>query len=330
MTHRIHPAWWPVLALTVPVWAPLLAVRNRRFRRSAELAARRNSERLEAARPLELPEVDKLEITVLVDERADPGFHGEEGVSYLLRTELGAVLMDVAFGPATPTFAHNARLLGFSWDEVDGLAVSHLHGDHMGGLGAARAGKVALPEELLPEREDLPCFLPEPAQAPGFRPVVVDGPRLLTAGIGTTGPLSRSLFFMGLVEEQSLLVRVRGHGLVVVTGCGHPGVDLILDMAGRLAPGPIHTVAGGLHFPITSGRGRYAGIQAQMLLGTGRPPWRGVTDEDLTRAVDRLRVAKVRRALLSAHDTCDHALARFADELDADVEILRAGGTWTL
>ena len=112
-------------------------------------------------------------------------------------------------------------------------------------MSILRAGQVVLPDELLPKRENLPCFLPEPAQAPGFQPVVVEGPRLLSAGIGSTGPLSRNLFFLGPVEEQSLLVRVRGQGLVVVTGCGHPGVELILNMAGRLAPGLIHTVAGG-------------------------------------------------------------------------------------
>lgn len=330
MAYRISPAWWPVLAATSPVWGPALLLRNHRFQRDLRIAEEHNRKRLEAALPIVLPEVESLEIEVLVDERAEPGFRGEEGVSYLLRTELGAVLMDVGFGPARPTFEHNARRLGFTWENAAALAISHLHGDHMGGLDAARHGKVAVPDALLPTRDDIPCFLPEPAEAPGFRPQVVTGPQLLAAGIGTTGPLSRSLFFLGMVEEQALLIRVRGRGLVIITGCGHPGLELILDMAHRVAPGPVHAIAGGLHFPVTSGRGHYPGLQAQMVLGTGRPPWRRITDDDLTRAIAALNAAGIRRALLSAHDTCDHALERFTHELSGEVEVLRAGGAWRM
>jgi len=330
MVRRIHPAWWPVLAVTSPLWAPWLVLRNRRFRQNEEAAAQWNSSMLEKAQILDLPEVDGLELTVLVDERTEPGFLGNEGVSYLLRTDLGAVLMDVGFGPATPAFEHNARKLGFSWDGVDALAITHLHGDHMGGLPAARARRVALPPDLLPGREGVPCYLPETGESPGFQAVPVEEPRPLAAGIGSTGPLARSLFFLGPVREQALLLRVRGKGLVIVTGCGHPGVELILEMARRLVPGPVYAIVGGLHFPLTSGRGRYPGFQAQMLFGTGRPPWRRLTDADQTDAIATLNRAGIRRALLSAHDTCDHALDRFSRELDAQVEVLRAGATWRL
>ena len=35
---------------------------------------------------LELPELDFLELTVLVDEKTGEGFRGDPGVSYLVRT----------------------------------------------------------------------------------------------------------------------------------------------------------------------------------------------------------------------------------------------------
>ncbi len=330
MAPRISPLWWPALAVTAPMWIPWLAVRHRAFARNVDAARDRNDRRLETARPLPLPELEKLSITVLVDEKARPGFLHDDGVAYLLRTGAGGLLVDVGFGPATPALEHNARRLGFSWEGVDGLLITHLHGDHMGGLAAARSRTVALPDTVRPPRAGLPCFLPEPAEAPGFERVVVDAPRPLVAGLGTTGPLSRSLFFLGPVEEQAVLARLRGRGTVVVTGCGHPGLPLILEMARRLAPGPIHAVAGGLHYPITSGRGSYPGFQAQRLFGTGRPPWRPLTEEDLDRGIAALRGAGVERLLLSAHDTCDHAIRRFATELDAEVEVLEAGSTVTL
>ncbi len=330
MGFRIGPPWWPLLAVTAPAWLPWLALRHRTFVRRAEAARARNARRLGAARPLELPELRRLEVTVLVEERVRPGFLGDDGVALLLATEAGGLLVDVGYGPATPTLEHNARRLGFSWDALDGLLVTHFHGDHAGGLRAARTRSVALPGSLAPDRAGVPCYLPEPGRAPGFEPVPVEGPRPVAAGLGTTGPLGRSLFFLGPVEEQAVLVRLRGRGTVVVTGCGHPGLPLILEMARRLVPGPLHAVVGGLHFPITTGRGRYPGFQAQRLFGTGRPPWRPLTDDDLDRGIAALRGAGVERLLLSAHDTCDHAIGRFAAELDADVEVLRAGASLAL
>ena len=321
---RIAPPWWPLLGLTAPLWGPAVLLRHRRFVREREAAERRNRERLAAARPLALPEVDRLELTVIVEARARPGFRSEAGVSYRLRTNRGALLMDVGFGPAHGVFAHNAERLGFSWEGIEALAISHLHLDHMGGARAQRRRRVAVPGRFAPPRP-IPCFLPDRAEAPGFEPCVIGGPRELAAGIGTTGPLTRALFFLGSVEEQALLVRLRGRGLVVVTGCGHPTLPRILEMAARLSNDPVYAVIGGLHFPLTGGRDSLPGIEIQMFAGTGKPPWRRITDEDLTAAIDSLRAAGVRRLLLSAHDTCNTALHRFESEAGAEFTVLEAG-----
>lgn len=56
---------------------------------------------------------------------------------------------------------------------------------------AQQARDVRLPQQLLPS-QPRPCFLPEEAEAPGFEPHLVDAPRVLSAGIGSTGPLARS------------------------------------------------------------------------------------------------------------------------------------------
>ena len=65
----------------------------------------------------------------------------------------------------------------------------------------------------------------------------------------------------------------------------------------------------------------------QQIFGTGKPLWSPIDDDDLTRTIEVIAAAAPQRVLLSAHDTCDHALQRFADELDADVEVLSAGTT---
>ncbi|MFN2227262.1 MAG: hypothetical protein ACK2UY_13160, partial [Anaerolineae bacterium] len=89
-------------------------------------------------------------------------------------------------------------------------------------------------------------------------------------------------------------------------------------------------VGGGLHFPVTGGRGNRAGIQFQTLLGTGKPPWQRITDEELGRTIAVLNAAGPQRVYLSAHDTCDHALDRLLNELQAETQVLEAGATYRL
>jgi 7,8-dihydropterin-6-yl-methyl-4-(beta-D-ribofuranosyl)aminobenzene 5'-phosphate synthase len=327
MAFRVSPVWWPVLAVASPVIAPWLLVRNRRFQEDRTRAAELNQERISQAEPLEVPELDYLELTVLVEWKTKEGFMGDAGVSYLFKTELGSMLYDVGFGPTRPALSHNAAKLGFHVDQVEALTISHLHGDHMGGIPAQRSRQVTVPDELM-SPEPKPCFLPDKAEANGFKAELVERPQLLAAGIASTGPLARSLFVFGYTEEQALLARVKDKGLVVFTGCGHPTIEVVLQMVGRLSDEPLYAVGGGLHFPVTGGRGNRAGIQFQTIVGTGKPPWQRITGEDLDRTITAINRASPKRVYLSGHDTCDHSLDRMKRELDAETEVLRAGATY--
>jgi 7,8-dihydropterin-6-yl-methyl-4-(beta-D-ribofuranosyl)aminobenzene 5'-phosphate synthase len=324
---RLSPLWWPVLVVASPVLVPKLIVWNRRYREDAGRTEEFNQARIQQASRLTIPEVEFLELTVLVEEKVEDGFLGAAGVSYLLTTDQGSLLFDLAFGPDKPTLFHNVAKLGLDLSRVDSLVISHLHPDHMGGADAHRSRRVTAPQEL-GLSQGLPCFLPDTANAPGFNGVVVEEPRLLTSGIATTGPLARSLFFLGFCREQSLIVRVRGKGLVVVCGCGHPTIEVILRMVRCLSSEPLHTITGGLHFPITESRDRRSGIQRQMFFGTGKPPWQRITDDDLSRTISAINDAHPSKVLLSAHDSCDHAIARFEKELMASTSVLKAGKTY--
>jgi 7,8-dihydropterin-6-yl-methyl-4-(beta-D-ribofuranosyl)aminobenzene 5'-phosphate synthase len=327
MSFRVSPVWWPVLAVASPILVPWLAVRNRRFKENRTRAADVNRDRMRVASPLELPELEFLELMVLVEWKAREGFVGEAGVSYLFRTDLGSMLFDVGFGPAGPALTPNAAQLSFSLNQVDALAISHLHGDHMGGIGAQRSRQVTVPDELMAS-DTKPCFLPDRAEAKGFKAEVVQEPQMLTAGIASTGPLARSLFLFGYTEEQALLARVKDKGLAVFTGCGHPTIKVILDMVRRLSDEPLYVLGGGLHFPVTGGRGDRAGIRFQTILGTGKPPWQRIDDDDLSETIAAINDAGPEKVYLSGHDTCDQALNRMRAELDAETEVLEAGATY--
>ena len=329
MKPRISPFWWPLLIAASPALAPILIMQNSRFRRNAAEAERRNRRRLAETTPLELPELEFLELTVLVEGKAETEYLEDAGVSWLLRTDRGSLLFDVGFGPERPALAHNAGKLGIGLSGIEALAISHLHLDHMGGLAALRTGQVRLPSEMgRPSGQK--CYLPAAAAADGFDCEVVTAPRVLAAGVAATGPLARSIFFMGLTEEQALVARLKGKGLVVFTGCGHPGIGPILELVRRISAEPIYAVGGGLHFPITEGRGNRAGVRLQMIMGTGKPPWRRITDRDLDSVIRVLNQAGPSKVFLSAHDSCDHALERLESELAAETIVLKAGATYRI
>lgn len=329
MAFRVSPGWWPVLAVASPALVPLLMSKNRRFKENRRKATRMNEERIQAAERLPLPALVQLELAVVCEHEHEEGFKGEAGVSYLLRTDQGALLYDIGFGAQHTTFADNTSRMGLKMEDVDALAISHLHADHMGGLKAQRSREVSLPAAF-GAAEGKPCYLPDTARAEGFDVRITDAPRMLEAGIASTGPLARSLYFFGLTQEQALVSHVKGKGLFVLTGCGHPTIEVVLRMVRHLSDEPIYAIGGGLHFPVTKGRGNYGGFQLQMIVGTGKPWWERVTDTDLTSAIQAIRKEDPERLLLSAHDTCDHALHRISREVDAEVEILKAGATYVL
>jgi 7,8-dihydropterin-6-yl-methyl-4-(beta-D-ribofuranosyl)aminobenzene 5'-phosphate synthase len=327
MPFRVSPLWWPFLGVASPIIVPFLIAKNRRFKKNLKLAGELNKDRLRQAEPFDVPALNFLELTVLVEEKTEESFLGDAGVSYLFRSDQGSLLYDVGFGSERPALAHNAAKLGIKMDQVDSLCISHLHPDHMGGLKASRAKCVTVPKELgMPKGQ--PCFLPDEANAEGFKCVLIDRPRLLTGGIATTGPLARSLFFFGLTEEQALIAHLKGKGLVIFTGCGHPTIELIVEMVNRLSKEPIYIIGGGLHFPITGGRGNRAGIQFQTFIGTGKPVWQRITDDDLSNTISALNKFNPSKVFLSSHDSCDHFLTCMKQELKAENEVLKAGKTY--
>ncbi len=340
MNFKIAPVWWPVCLILSPVLIPVMLVKYVVYLHNRKRVSEVNAGKLEAATRLELPEVDSLRLSVLVDWKKENGFRGDAGVSYFVETNLGTLLFDVGHGPENPTLATNARKMGFNIESAQALAISHLHKDHMGGLAAARNKEVTIPEELwgteqsngaiASRKAKKTCYLPARAACRGMDTELVDSPRILTGGIASTGSLARSLFFFGYTEEQALVVRVKARGLVVITGCGHPTIETILAMVGKMSDEPIYAIIGGLHFPMKAGRGDAGGIQLQRVIGTGKPPWKNITDEDLRSTAETINGANPRYVLLSGHDSDDYALELFSHSIEAEVETIRAGRVYSL
>ena len=73
-----------------------------------------------------------VRITTLVDNLAQGmDILGEHGLSVLVRSEHGTVLLDTGQGHV---LQHNARVLKIDLNAIDAVVLSHGHYDHTGGL----------------------------------------------------------------------------------------------------------------------------------------------------------------------------------------------------
>jgi 7,8-dihydropterin-6-yl-methyl-4-(beta-D-ribofuranosyl)aminobenzene 5'-phosphate synthase len=264
----------------------------------------------------DLGTVKQLSILPLIDwYTADngPALTGEPGVAYLIRADDTTILFDVGYNKlqAHPSpLLHNMAALGIDLAQVDVLVLSHAHADHLGGGSHARQHTFA-PSGQPVDLNQMPAYVPEPLMNPTAKTIVVDGPRPITPGVASMGPIPRQLFFDGWRPEQSLAINVEGKGLVLVIGCGHPTIQRIVARAEMLFDPPIYGIVGGLHYPVTESRSKTYGIPRQAIFGTGKWPWDPINRRDVQEAIAFLQSRQPKLVSLSPHDSCDWTLGTF-------------------
>lgn len=232
--------------------------------------------------------LDSATITVLFNNVPhDPGLETGWGMACLVEHAQGTVLFDT--GGDGRVLLANMRALGKDPGRVDHVVLSHEHGDHTGGvwrfLEAHGRVEVHAPEAFSR------AFRARVERA-GARFVPVDGPVEIVPGVWTTGEMGRD------IREQALVLRTR-HGLVVVTGCAHPGVVEIARQAMDVCEDGISLLAGGFH-----------------LAGQSRAHVRGI--------VEALRAMGVQRVGPS-HCTGDEAMRLFRQAWGEDFLDLGCG-----
>jgi 7,8-dihydropterin-6-yl-methyl-4-(beta-D-ribofuranosyl)aminobenzene 5'-phosphate synthase len=131
----------------------------------------------------------------------------------------------------------NMQRLGKRPGDVDVIVLSHIHHDHVGGLEAFlalnRHVSVYVPASF-------PSSVKESIRAHKAGLVAVSGPMQIAPAVFTTGEMGRS------IKEQALVLKT-AKGLVVVTGCAHPGVVNMARQARDLCKEPLYCVMGGFH-----------------------------------------------------------------------------------
>ena len=182
-----------------------------------------------------------LRITVLFNNVSHrSGLTSGWGFACLVEGLAKTVLFDT--GADGGILLDNMRRLNLDPKGIDAVFLSHSHGDHTGGLGA-----------LIARHSGMQVFLPAGFPA-SFRQAVADkgaqvsvvkmGGRLLDH-VYSTGELGDS------IVEQAMIVETE-KGLVVITGCAHPGIARIAETAIRLTGKKIYLLMGGFHLGGTS------------------------------------------------------------------------------
>ena len=179
---------------------------------------------------------NKITITIVYDNnRYDSRLTTAWGFSCLVNLPQQAVLFDT--GGDGKVLLDNMSKLGIDPEEIDVVALSHIHADHTGGLSnfLERNSKVTV---YIPA--SFPQWLKDEVRTTGAKLEEIDEARELFDGTLTTGELD------GGIKEQSLLLRTP-KGLVVITGCAHPGILNIAERAKEISEDNIYLVMGGFH-----------------------------------------------------------------------------------
>ena len=277
---------------------------------------------------LTLTPVRMLEILPLIDwYAARDDLKTESGVSYLIQADDTTILFDLGLnrkGEQEPPLLRNMARLGVDPAKIDFVVLSHPHGDHAGGFKNQFAHRAIVRLEDDPFAGK-PVYTTVPLTLTHGMSMVIQAPRLLAPGVATLGPLPRALFLMGYVQEQALAINVQGKGLVLLVGCGHPGIEALIERAEQLFALPVYGVIGGFHFPVTDDRARIGPIRFQQLLGSPNPPWQPIGKDAVYRTVAYLKAKGIHFVAPSAHDTCDWSLHTFEEAFGDEYHPLKVG-----
>lgn len=272
----------------------------------------------------DLGEVGRLSILPLVERHTrGPVLHGEPGVSYLVRADNLTLLFDTGLGTGRDQTAleSNAGALGVPLGDLDCVVISHLHLDHVGGPRSQLRHTFSLGHEQQVPRST-PAFVPTEMTHPRADLCVVEEARVIGRGVAVLPPLPRMLFWLGPIAEQALVVNVRGRGLVLVTGCGHPEIERMMAAAEKVVDAPVHAVIGGLHLPVHA---LGTPLLPQAVLGNPNWPWRPISEEDAREVIRTILDRGPDLVALSGHDSTQWTIDAFAQTFGDRYRTLRVG-----
>lgn len=190
---------------------------------------------LEEKKEMITPPADKLSISIVYDNRLyDQRLKAAWGFSALIEYHNHILLFDT--GGDGSILLDNMKKMEIDPNSIESLVLSHIHGDHTGGVSALLEAGVRPIVYLFPSFPS--SFKHQIQQLTTI--VDVGAGQMIFADIFSTGEMGTS------IPEQALAIRT-SKGLVVITGCAHPGIVQIITRSKELFGDPIYLVLGGFH-----------------------------------------------------------------------------------
>jgi 7,8-dihydropterin-6-yl-methyl-4-(beta-D-ribofuranosyl)aminobenzene 5'-phosphate synthase len=177
-----------------------------------------------------------LTLTVLCDNNPfRKGVETSWGFSCFIEGMDKTVLFDSGNNPFL--LLRNMERMEIAPADVDSILLSHMHWDHTGGVYG-----------IIENNNELVIFLPgsssdkfkDDIKRQGAEIAEVREPVKICNDVFSTGESGES------IKEQSLIIRTK-KGLIVITGCAHPGIISIIEKTREIIGEEILMVLGGFH-----------------------------------------------------------------------------------
>jgi 7,8-dihydropterin-6-yl-methyl-4-(beta-D-ribofuranosyl)aminobenzene 5'-phosphate synthase len=216
----------------------------------------------------------------------ESAMHAEHGLAFYVETTVEsrphAFMFD--FGTQAPGLQRNMDFLKIDFRKIEAMAISHDHWDHEAALVELLQAKRAELANGIPlylgqgffagtyakratgEVQMLSVLSRDDIEKLGLvRIVEVRTPTAIVPGAWLTGPVPQITDYERVppnflakkgdqfvqeefVGEQSVVMNVRGKGLVIVSACSHRGIVNIVQHAQRMTGvDKVHAIIGGLH-----------------------------------------------------------------------------------
>ena len=182
-------------------------------------------------------DTETVSITVVYDNNPMlEAIQTDWGFACLVKVGKTKLLFDT--GDKGNILLSNMTKLGIDPKSIDFIFLSHFHHDHTGGLSDFL---IINSKVTIYYPQSFPVQLVELIKNSGAKPVPISSFQELHPNIFSLGEIT------GAIPEQSLVVRTN-KGIVVITGCAHPGIIEILQRAREQFPDEkIYLAIGGFH-----------------------------------------------------------------------------------
>jgi len=186
--------------------------------------------------PAEQTQKSDLELIIVFDNNQfNPELKTGHGFACYIKGLTNDLLFDT--GADGQVLLANLQKLQLEPQAVKQVLLSHIHSDHVGGvfdfLSLNAQVKVVLPAVF-------PTDFQNQVSQTGAQIIAIDNWQELEQNIYSTGVLGSA------IPEQSLVIKTE-QGLIIITGCAHPGIVSIIKQVKTQLDQPILLVMGGFH-----------------------------------------------------------------------------------